>query len=68
MNSVFELANLSLSRDTCLNDLLRETRVFSKRAVVPEDRVALAELERELLNVRERWVAVGLIEETKEAA
>lgn len=45
-----------------LAELTRETRLFAKRAQLPEDRVALAELERELLNVEQRWLAAGMID------
>jgi hypothetical protein len=41
---------------------LREIKHCSRRADHPEDRMALAELERELLTIQVRWIRAGLVE------
>jgi hypothetical protein len=52
-------AVLEERRKVQLNEVVRETRLFSKRAELPEDRIALAEIERALLNLRATWEAEG---------
>ena len=42
--------------------LLREIKSCSRRAASPEERSAAADLERELLNIEERWKTAGLID------
>lgn len=45
-----------------LEEVIDETRLFSKRAngpTGPEDRIALAEIERALLDLMEQWRAEG---------
>lgn len=49
------------ARDRNLTDTIKEVKVFSRRAHGPEDRAALAELEKELLLVREKWSAAGML-------
>lgn len=53
------------ARARFLGMLLTHTKVISRRADHPEDRAALAELERELLNLQERWSTAGLVEALK---
>ena len=57
---VLDVALLARARARQLSELLKETRLFSRRAIEPEDRAALAEIERELINVQERWHQAGL--------
>jgi hypothetical protein len=52
-------AVLEERRKVQLDEVVRETRLFSKRADLPEDRIALAEIERALLDLMERWHEEG---------
>lgn len=52
-------ALLTTRRKVQLDEMVRETQVFSRKARLPEDRIALAEIERELLLLRKRWEAEG---------
>lgn len=52
---------LSKSRETQLEEIIRDVKVYSRRAKTPEDRAALAEIEWELLEVEKRWRKTGLI-------
>jgi hypothetical protein len=52
---------LANARATQLGEMLREVKLFSRRADAPEDRAALAEIERELLEIEKRWVAAGML-------
>jgi hypothetical protein len=52
-------AVLEERRKVQLEEVIDETRLFSKRADLPEDRMALAEIERALLDLREQWRAEG---------
>lgn len=59
MSAVLEAVQLTERRRVQLDEILRETRLFSRRAEIPEDRIALAEIERELMDLMERWYAEG---------
>lgn len=59
---------LTTARACRIEDLTNDLRVYGRRAKTPEDRVALAELERELLGIRQRWLDAGLIQEVTAAA
>lgn len=50
-------------RKAQLDAMLKEARVFARKATVPEDRIALAEIERELLDMQTRWRDAGLLPE-----
>ena len=63
MTSPLDIDTLMSARERTLCEMLKELRLFSRRAKEPEDRVALAEIERELLEVRRRWEKNGLIAE-----
>jgi hypothetical protein len=52
---------LSDSRKARLEEAINEMRVWSRRAKFPEDRIALAEIEHELNQIKKRWAEVGLI-------
>jgi hypothetical protein len=52
---------LKAERALLLDLFVRQLKIFSKRALLPEERIALAELERELLTIRERWQTAGLL-------
>jgi hypothetical protein len=60
--SVLDESELKAARARHLDGVLREIKLFSRRADQPEDRAALAELERELLTIETRWRKAGLIE------
>ncbi len=60
--TVLEAAALANARATQLGEMLREVKLFSRRAEQPEDRAALAEIERELLEIEKRWRDAGLLE------
>jgi len=52
---------LKKARARHIDGLLREVKLCSRRAEIPEERAALAELERELLSIEERWRSAGLV-------
>lgn len=59
--SVFALPSLSEARERLLGMAIHEQQAWAKRAKVPEEKVALAEIEQELINIREKWKSQGLI-------
>lgn len=52
---------LKTERALLLDLFVRQVKILSKRASLPEERIALAELERELLTIRERWQTAGFL-------
>lgn len=52
---------LSKAREVRLSEMIRESQIFSRRAKTPEDRIALAEIEHALLEIKKRWSEAGLI-------
>jgi hypothetical protein len=63
MESIVELEPLKAARALAFDLIFREIKMFSRRADVPEERIALAELEREILTIEQRWKAAGLVNE-----
>ena len=63
---IAELSPLKAARALAFDLIFREIKIFSRRADVPEERIALAELEREILTIEERWKAAGLVDEQPE--
>ena len=63
METVAELEPLKVARALAFDLIFREIKIFSRRANLPEERIALAELEREILTIEERWKTAGLIDE-----
>jgi hypothetical protein len=61
--AVVELEPLKAARALAFDLIFKEIKIFSRRADLPEERIALAELEREILTVEERWKKAGLIDE-----
>jgi hypothetical protein len=61
VSTVLEPDLLANARATQLGEMLREVKLFSRRADAPEDRAALAELERELLEIGKRWSSAGML-------
>jgi hypothetical protein len=57
---------VKVARGRYLDIVLREIKLCSRRADEPEDRAALAELERELLTIEKRWCMAGLVVHAKE--
>jgi len=51
---------LKIERALLLDLFVRQLKILSKRANLPEERIALAELERALLTIREHWQTAGL--------
>ena len=49
------------ARETALGEIEREVSLFGRRAKAPADKVAYAELQQELLQVRRRWLDAGLL-------
>jgi len=66
--TILETHLLKVARARHLDGILREIKLFSRRADQPEERAALAELERELLTIETRWRKAGLIEAEPELA
>lgn len=54
---------MKAARALAFDLIFREIKIFSRRAHLPEERIALAELEREILTIEERWKTAGLISE-----
>jgi hypothetical protein len=63
MKTIAEVEQLKVSRALAFELIFREIKMFSRRANLPEERIALAELEREILKIEERWKAAGLIDD-----
>ena len=63
MDTVAELEPLKAARALAFDLIFREIKIFSRRADLPEERIALAELEREILKIEDRWKTAGLIDE-----
>jgi hypothetical protein len=61
ISAVFRPEELSKARDAALAEVLDQQRVFARRANDPAARVAHAELERVITDLRESWRAAGLI-------
>jgi hypothetical protein len=61
MNTALESEPLSAARKKQLASIVKDLQLYSRRAQSPEDRVALAELEHELLEVERRWRETGLL-------
>jgi len=61
ISAIFRPEELSKARDAALAEVLDQQRVFARRANDPAARVAHAELERVLSDLRESWRASGLI-------
>lgn len=68
MDTILDGDLLRTARARHLDDVVQQIKLFSRRADYPEDRVALAELERELLTIETRWRKAGLIEPAPELA
>jgi hypothetical protein len=64
--TIAEIEQLKVSRALAFELIFRELKIFSRRANLPEDRIALAELEREILTVEQRWRTAGLVDELPE--
>jgi len=63
MTTIAEGESLRVARALAFDLIFREIKIFSRRANLPEERIALAELEREILTIEERWKTAGLIDE-----
>jgi hypothetical protein len=63
MDTIAEVEPLKRARALAFDLIFHEIKVFSRRANLPEERIALAELEREILTIEERWTAAGLVDE-----
>jgi hypothetical protein len=65
MDTIAEIEPLKAARALAFDLIFKELRIFSRRADLPEERIALAELEREILTIEERWRTAGMIDEPK---
>lgn len=59
---IAQVEPLKAARAMAFDLIFKEIRIFSRRADLPEERIALAELEREMLTIEERWTTAGMIE------
>ena len=66
MDTIAEIEPLKAARALAFELIFREIKIFSRRADLPEKRIALAELEREILTIEKRWTAAGMIDEQPE--
>lgn len=62
MNTIAEVEPLKAARAMAFDLIFKEIKIFSRRADLPEERIALAELEREILTIEERWTTAGMID------
>jgi hypothetical protein len=62
MDTIAQIEPLKAARAMAFDLIFRELRIFSRRADLPEERIALAELEREILTIEQRWRTAGMIE------
>jgi hypothetical protein len=63
MNTIAEIEPLKAARALAFDLIFKEIKIFSRRADLPEERIALAELEREILTIEARWRTAGMIDE-----
>jgi hypothetical protein len=63
MNLIAEVEPLKTARAMALDLIFKEIKVFARRADLPEERIGLAELEREILTIKARWQTAGMIDE-----
>lgn len=69
MSEIIAPIETAASREAVLLDTEKTIRTFARRAETPADRVAWAELEQEMLRVRQKWTEGGLLpDSTKTAA
>ena len=61
MADIINPEETALARETALSDIEKEVGIFGRRAKAPADKVAFAELQQELLQVRGKWAAGGLL-------
>lgn len=61
IHAVFRPAELSKAREDALTELLDQQRLFARRANDPAARVAHAEIEKVITDLRESWKLSGLI-------
>ena len=62
MITAAEVEPLKTARALAFDLIFKEIKIFARRADLPEERIALAELEREILTIEERWTAAGMID------
>jgi hypothetical protein len=63
MQTIAEIEPLKTARAMAFDLIFKEIKIFSRRADLPEERIALAELEREILTIEKRWQNAGMIDE-----
>ena len=63
MDTIAEVEPLKTARAMAFDLIFKEIKIFSRRADLPEERIALAELEREILTIEQRWKTAGMIDE-----
>jgi len=63
MNAIAEAEPLKAARALACDLIFREIKIFSRRAHLAVERIALGELELEIEKIVERWRADGLIDE-----
>jgi hypothetical protein len=63
MNTIAEVEPLKAARSMAFELIFKELKIFSRRADIPEERIALAELEREILTIEKRWQTAGMIDQ-----
>lgn len=61
IHAVFRPEELSAAREVALTEVLEQQRLFARRANDPAARVAHAEIEKVMTDVRESWKQAGLI-------
>jgi hypothetical protein len=66
MNTIAEIEPLKAARALAFDLIFKEIKIFSRRADLPEERIALAELEREILTIEQRWRTAGMIDQEPE--
>jgi hypothetical protein len=66
MNTIAEIEPLKAARALAFDLIFKEIKIFSRRADIPEERIALAELEREILTIEQRWRTAGMIDQEPE--
>jgi hypothetical protein len=68
MSTIINPDETAAARDKALADIEKEVSTFGRRAKSPADKVAYAELQQELMEVRTRWKERGLLAEPEPLA
>jgi hypothetical protein len=68
IHEIFRPEELRAARTRAIDEQIKETATFARRAGDPAHRVALSELEKLLRETRQRWAEAGMVTPDAEGA